>query len=214
MKILVLGASGRVGRKLVEKLLADGHQVIGSTRQEKLLFDHENYSQLQLDMKQSLEEMKKKFPDHLEAIYFVSGSRGHDLLNVDLHGAVKTMKVAEEKGIKRYVMLSAMHSLNPGLFYSKKLNPLTEYYIAKHHADLYLISNTKLDYTIAQPGALIETEGSGKVEMPAEESGEVSIENVAVVLAEVLERKNTYKKVIPFIDGKVEIQQALGQDFT
>lgn len=35
MKILVIGASGRVGRDLVEQLLADTHQVIGTTRDEK-----------------------------------------------------------------------------------------------------------------------------------------------------------------------------------
>ncbi|WP_372886426.1 NAD-dependent epimerase/dehydratase family protein, partial [Psychrobacter sp.] len=34
MKILVIGASGRVGTDLVKQLLADNHQVVGTTRQE------------------------------------------------------------------------------------------------------------------------------------------------------------------------------------
>ncbi|MGO2444153.1 MAG: sugar nucleotide-binding protein, partial [Psychrobacter sp.] len=48
MKILVIGASGRVGTDLVKQLLADNHQVIGTTRQDKKLFDDEKYSQLDL----------------------------------------------------------------------------------------------------------------------------------------------------------------------
>ena len=35
MKILVIGASGRVGKDLVNRLLADNHQVIGTTRQQQ-----------------------------------------------------------------------------------------------------------------------------------------------------------------------------------
>ena len=37
MKILVIGASGRVGTDLVKQLLADNHQVIGTTCQEEKL---------------------------------------------------------------------------------------------------------------------------------------------------------------------------------
>lgn len=35
MKILVIGASGRVGTDLAKQLLADNHQVIGTTRKKK-----------------------------------------------------------------------------------------------------------------------------------------------------------------------------------
>ena len=46
MKILVIGASGRVGSDLVKQLLAADHQVIGTTRQDEKLFSDNNYSQL------------------------------------------------------------------------------------------------------------------------------------------------------------------------
>ena len=42
MKILVIGASGRVGSDLVKQLLADNHQVIGTTRQDEKLYQTQN----------------------------------------------------------------------------------------------------------------------------------------------------------------------------
>ena len=39
-----------VGTELVKQLLADEHQVIGTTRQKEVLFDDANYSQLDLDI--------------------------------------------------------------------------------------------------------------------------------------------------------------------
>ncbi|WP_163362601.1 NAD(P)H-binding protein, partial [Klebsiella aerogenes] len=74
---------------------------------------------------------------------FTTGSRGKDLLQVDLHGAVKTMQAAEKKGIKRYIMLSAINSLSPD-----KWTELIDYFTAKYFADLYLRDRTQLDFTL------------------------------------------------------------------
>jgi len=60
MKILVVGASGRVGGDLVKQLLADDHQVIGTTRQKEKLFDNDNYTQLDLDITASKESIEKQ----------------------------------------------------------------------------------------------------------------------------------------------------------
>src|SRR5699024_9453653 len=154
MNILVIGASGRVGGELTQALLDDGHQVTGTTRKEEQLFDAPNYKQIKLEVTKSLETIEETIPEGTEAIYFVSGSGGKNVLQVDLHGAVKTMQAAENKGIKRYVMLSALFSLEPDNWFT-----IIDYYTAKYFADLYLINQTKLDYTILQPGYLAETEG-------------------------------------------------------
>ena len=91
MKILVIGATGRVGNLLVDKLLQENHNVIGTSRQKEKLFNATNYSQIHLNLMGSLEEIESKIPNDLDAPYFVSGSRGKNLLQVDLHGAIKTM---------------------------------------------------------------------------------------------------------------------------
>lgn len=209
MNILVVGASGRVGLNLVKLLLANGHTVIGTSRSKSNPLNHGKYSQIELDLTDELVLIKNKIPDTVEAIYFVSGSRGKNLLQIDLHGAVKTMQAAEHKGIKRYVMLSAIHSLTPEKWKQEGLESLTDYYLAKHYADLFLMHRTKLNYTILQPGALTKTKGSGLIALNVAHHKENSIENVAETLFKLLNSANTYQKVISMHDGEVPIQQAI-----
>lgn len=207
MNILVIGASGRVGSKLVQGLLEDGHQVTGTSRKEDKLFDVPNYKQIKLEVTDSLSEIENAIPHETEVIYFVTGSQGKDVLRVDLHGAVKTMQAAENKGIKRYVLLSALYSLEP-----EKWTSIIDYYTGKYFADLYLIHQTNLDYTILQPGYLAEIEGSGKITLDEHKmdiQGKNSIQNVADTLKEVLDKPNTFKKSIPMLDGDVPISRAI-----
>ena len=210
MKILVVGASGRVGGDLVKQLLADDHQVIGTTRQKEKLFDNDNYTQLDLDITASKESIEKQLGQDIEAVYFVAGSGGKNVLEVDLHGAVKTMQAAQDKGIKRYIMLSSVFSLetekwdeNPGIA------DLKEYYISKHYADHWLVNNSSLDYTIVQPGALKERAGTGKITINDASSGENAIEDVATTLAAVLTADNTIGKVFNLHNGDIDINEAV-----
>lgn len=209
MHILVVGASGRVGSKLVKGLLEDGHKVTGTTRKDKNLFDVPNYKQIKLEVTDSLKDIETAIPDDTEAIYFTSGSTGKNVLQVDLHGAVKTMQAAESKGIKRYVMLSALNSLKPD-----KWTSIIDYYTGKYFADLYLMHQTDLDYTILQPGYLMENEGNGKIqtdESKMNDAGQVSIQSVADTLKEVLNKANTFKKAIPMLDGDIPIAEAVSR---
>ncbi len=209
MKILVVGASGRVGSKLVEQLLADDHQVIGTTRQDKQLFDNSNYSQLDLDLTADKNEIQKQMDDDIEAVYFVAGSGGKDILEVDLHGAVKTMQAAQDKGIKRYIMLSSVFSLDTSKWDSPAIAELKGYYIGKHYADNWLVNDSKLDYTIVQPGALKERAGTGKIAINSNEAGDNAIEDVAATLAAVLNANNTSKKVFQMQNGETTIKDAI-----
>lgn len=209
MKILVIGASGRVGGKLVEQLLDDNHQVIGTTRQDKQLFDNSNYSQLDLDLTANKNEIQKQMDDDIEAVYFVAGSGGKDILEVDLHGAVKTMQAAQDKGIQRYIMLSSVYSMDTSKWDNPAIAELKEYYIGKHYADNWLVNDSTLDYTIVQPGALKERAGTGKIAINTNEAGENSIEDVAATLAAVLNADNASKKVFHMQNGDTEIKQAI-----
>ena len=210
MKILVVGASGRVGGELVKQLLADEHQVIGTTRQEKKLFDNDNYSQLDLDITASKESIEKQLDQDIDAVYFVAGSGGKDVLEVDLHGAVKTMQAAQDKGIKRYIMLSSVFSLETEKWDNNpNIADLKDYYISKHYADHWLVNNSSLDYTIVQPGALKERDGTGKITINDTSSGENAIEDVATTLAAVLTADNTIRKVFNLHNGDIDINEAV-----
>ncbi len=209
MKILVIGASGRVGSELVTKLLADNHTVIGTTRQDKPLFSVDNYSQLDLDLTAHKEDIQQQIDDDIEAIYFVAGSGGKDILEVDLHGAVKTMQAAQDKGIKRYIMLSTVFSLDTSQWDSPGIKDLKGYYIGKHYADQWLVNDSTLNYTVLQAGALKERSGTGKIAINKDTAGENSIEDVAATLVAVLNADSTYHKVFNMQNGETSIEDAI-----
>ena len=209
MKILVIGASGRVGTDLVKQLLADNHQVIGTTRQEEKLFSDDNYSQLDLDITAEKDAIQSQIDQDIDAVYFVAGSGGKDILEVDLHGAVKTMQAAQDNGIKRYIMLSTVFSLDTSKWDNPGIADLKEYYICKHYADQWLVNNSTLDYTIVQAGALKERAATGKITINDNSAGENSIEDVATTLAAVLNANNTIKKVFSLHNGEKAIEKAI-----
>ncbi|WP_201596856.1 NAD(P)H-binding protein [Psychrobacter vallis] len=209
MKILVIGASGRVGTELVKQLLADDHQVIGTTRQAKTLFDNDNYSQLDLDLTTEKDTIQSQINNDIDTVYFVAGSGGKDVLEVDLHGAIKTIQAVQDKGIKRYIMLSAAFSLDTSKWDTPGIADLKDYYICKHYADQWLVNNSTLDYTIVQPGALKERAGTGKIVINDGDSGENSIEDVATTLAAVLNASNTIKKAFNMHNGETTIKDAI-----
>ena len=119
------------------------------------------------------------------------------------------MKAAEDLGVGRYVMLSSIFSLDPSQWKGPARESLFDYMIAKHYADLWLIDNTDLNYTILQPGGLKEIEGSRKIDVDVKSAGENSIENVAHTLLEILKNDNTIKKVISMKDGEQPIEEAV-----
>ncbi len=209
MKILVIGASGRVGTELVQQLLADNHQVIGTTRQKEKLFDNDNYSQLDLDITAEKDSIQSQIDNDIDTVYFVAGSGGTDVLEVDLHGAIKTIQAVQDKGINRYIMLSAAFSLDTSKWDTPGIADLKEYYICKHYADQWLVNNSTLDYTIVQPGALKERAGTGKIAINDGDSGENSIEDVATTLAAVLNASNTIKKAFNMHNGETTIKDAI-----
>ncbi|WP_288995518.1 NAD(P)H-binding protein [uncultured Psychrobacter sp.] len=209
MKILVIGASGRVGTDLVKQLLADDHQVIGTTRQDKKLFDNDNYRQLDLDITAEKDAIAEQIEQDIDAVYFVAGSGGKDVLEVDLHGAVKTMQAVEDKGIKRYIMLSTVFSLDTNKWDTPGIADLKEYYICKHYADQWLVNDSTLDYTIVQAGALKERAGTGKITINDDNAGENAIADVAATLTAVLDANNTIKKVFSLHNGETAINEAI-----
>lgn len=110
MQVFVVGATGRVGTALVRDLVADGSQVVAGSRHPDRFANQERVTAVRFDLHASVAEMAKQFAGS-QAVYFVAGSRGKDLLQTDAFGAVKTMQAADQAGIKRYVMLSSVSTL-------------------------------------------------------------------------------------------------------
>lgn len=211
MKIIVIGATGRVGKQLVKKLAADkSDQILAGARKPENIEKGANINPFKIDLHDTKDAILNELPE-ADALIFAAGSGGKDLLQVDLNGAVKVMIEAAKRGIERFVMLSSRDSLTPDSFSGDDPSPLANYLIAKHFADLWLIKNTTLDYTILQPTSLTETAGTGKVSLGEYTNNENSIENVADVLAAIVKSDNTIGKILPMSDGATPIADAVSE---
>lgn len=208
MKVFVVGANGRVGRKLVEALVEQGHEVLAGARNTDDMAQVDAVTAVELDLHDEPSAIAETI-GQVDAVYFVAGSRGKDLMSTDLFGAIKSIQAAEKNGVKRFIHLSSMFALEPERWTEGSLADIYDFNVAKYMVDNWLINNTDLDYTIVQPGNLTEGEPSGKIQVGIDSPGQNSIANVAQVLADSLENTNTYKKVILMSDGDTPIEEAL-----
>ena len=211
MKVFVAGATGRVGRELVEDLAAAGHEVVAGSRHAEgtdwptgvtpcTLDFHDDESAMATDLKRC------------DGVCFVAGSRGKDLLQTDAFGAVKLMRAAKSVGANRFVMLSSIFAMQPERWAEEpSLQNITDYNIAKFFADEYLANISGLEWTIVQPSVLKEEPGTGRIELNPEHDGSNPIPDVAAVLAGAIDHPNAIGKVIMMRSGGTPIDEALSE---
>lgn len=212
MNVLVIGANGQVGQKIVKTLADSQHEATAMVRKEEQV---ENLKELGAS-RVVLGNLEEDFSDAYEgvdAVIFAAGSGGSTgadkTLTIDLWGAVKAAKYAEEKGVKRFVQLSSIGSGNPDAG-GEEMKP---YLVAKRTAD-DLLRNTSLDYTIVRPGALANEDPVGKIEIAEDgfssmEGRSITRADVATLLVDVLSRSNTYHKTFEVLQGDTVIEDAL-----
>lgn len=123
---------------------------------------------------------------------------------VDRDGALKLLEAAHRNGIDRYVMVSAMRVEEP-----RGNEVFRAYQQAKAEADRAL-RQSGLAYTIVRPGRLTDEPGRGRVALAPElPPGEVPRDDVAAVLAEVLDTPTTAGRQVDLTSGDTPIPQAV-----
>lgn len=204
MKVLIIGAHGKVGHLLIGELQSRNIDFVAGLRsQEQIKAYKENNIETQfIDLTASLDSIKNSIEaSGADVIVFSAGAggAGSDLtLQIDLDGAIKTMMVAEAIGIKRYIMVSSIFSDNRSKWDASGIKP---YMIAKHYADDHL-RGTNLDYTIIHPGALTNDDGTGKVKLlDNNETGSIPRVDVAKAIALIIQNPTTIGKEFTFASG-------------
>ena len=213
VRVLVAGAVGNTARRLVRRLVENGHEVRGMVRKEEQLADVEadGAEPVLVDLEE--EEAEGGVGEAVEgcdAIVFAAGagpgSGAERKETMDYGGAVKLIEAAESRSVRRYLMLSAMGAADPG-GYSEQMQP---YLSAKARADERL-QGSDLNYTIIRPGSLTDEQGTGRIE--ADEflgrRGEITRADVAETLAAALQEENTYRKTFEILAGDTPIREAL-----
>ena len=211
MKVLVVGANGKIGRHVV-RLLKDNEQF----QPKAMVRKPEQFEELQQQeieaVEASLEGTVMELAEAAkgcDAVVFTAGSGGHTgadkTLLIDLDGAVKMAEAAEQAGISRFILISALQA-NNRRNWSKQIKP---YYVAKHYADRSIMQ-TSLNYTIIRPGLLVDDSGTGLVKCDEETgAGPIPREDVARVIVASLNEKATFKKAFDIISGSDPIENAL-----
>ena len=208
MRIFVAGGSGRVATELIKDLIADGNTVVAGARHEDHIIKLNNVKPVHMDLHASVDDLAKLMKGS-DAVYFTAGSRGKDLLQTDVFGAVKTMQAAKKLGIERYIMLSSIFALQPKKWHIDGLDQIMDYNVAKFFTDNCLVNQSELKYTILQPTNLTEKEGTGKIGLDVTKITSNPIPDVAKTLAEILKHDNTIGKVIMMKTGDTPIDEAL-----
>ena len=206
MRVLVIGANGNTGTRIVRRLNESGNQAIAMVRSEsqKSKFDAMNVEVRLGDLEYPIDDVM----EGIEAVIFAAGSGGKTgkdkTVLVDHLGAIRSMVTAQVHNVSRYVMLS---SINNDV---NSTSPIAHYHKAKAHADNHL-QETDLDYTIVCPGGLTDEESAGSCQITPDLHGRglTSRELLADVIVRSLDMPNTVRKCFSLLDGSTPIDEAM-----
>ena len=213
MKVLVVGANGQIGQKIVKQIQdSEEHSVVAMVRknEQKEQLEKEGIEAVLANLEDSVDNLAKVLSG-ADAVIFSAGSGGSTgadkTLLIDLDGAIKMMEASEQAGVDRFLIISALGA-------DKRENwseEIKSYYVAKYYADKVL-EKSNLNYTIIRPGALVNEPGTGNVWAGTEfEYGKIPREDVAKVAVTSLTAEQTYRKAFNLISGDASINEAIKQ---
>lgn len=146
-----------------------------------------------------------------DAVVWSAGAGGGDPARtyaVDRDAAIRSMVGTEKAAVRRYVMVSYFYDHpDHGVPEDSSFFPYAD---AKATADEHLRS-TQLDWTILGPSRLTDDPGTGAIETgEGVTKSSVTRDDVAAVVAAVLDAPGTFRRTIDFNNGDVPIPDAIG----
>lgn len=203
-KILVVGATGTTGKKIVNLLKSSTYfEPVAMVRKESQVkeFSDQNVKTVLADLEGDVSFTTA----NIDKVVFAAGSGGKMVVTIDQEGAKKMIDAAKNNKIKKFVMLSSMGADAPD-----EASDLQKYLKAKHNADEYLKDST-VPYAIVRPGALTNDHGDSKIEIGSNlnKKGSISRDDVAQVLTRTLHDDAALNKTFEIISGDMLIGKAL-----
>ena len=186
MKVLVAGATGQTGLRLIDELLDHGHQPIALVRESS------DTSALPESVEQrigDLTDLQDNVCQDCQAVIFAAGSGGEtgaDMTEkVDRQGAMRLIDLAAQSDVERFVMLSSVGAGNPD-----PDSKMAHYLKAKHDADEHLKASG-MAFAIIRPVRLTEEDGSRDMKFGDEVDvqGKAARGDVAAVLARAVDEE-------------------------
>ena len=185
MKILVTGATGNTGTRLVRELCERGQQPVALVRKSS---DTDKLPDGVTLRQGDLTDLQDDVAEGCEVVVFAAGSGGDTGAEmtdkVDRDGAIRLVDIAAQSGVRRFVMLSSVGADDPD-----PESELAHYLQAKHDADEHLKASG-LEYAILRPVALTDDGPTGSVILgdDVDPKGKAARGDVAVLLADAAEQ--------------------------
>ncbi|HIQ49036.1 MAG TPA: complex I NDUFA9 subunit family protein [Aquifex aeolicus] len=156
MKVFITGATGFVGRYIVEELLNNGYQVYAGVRNlkklENLFGEKVKGFKVNFEDKSSirkvLEDIKPDFVIHLIGILYELPSKGITFYKVHYIFTRNLIEISKEIGVKKFLFMSALGTHNQAPSW---------YHQTKRLAEKEVI-NSGLNYTIFRPSLILGPE--------------------------------------------------------
>jgi uncharacterized protein len=200
MDVVVLGASGTIGKAIVQEALKRKHEVTAAVRNpETFTLEHERLHITTVDVLDSA-SVAAAVRGHEEVISAYGPALGQEK---DLITAAKAIvEGMQEAGLNRLLVVGGAGSLKTEtgeLLMDTENFPAEIKPLAEAHAQAYEVyKNTELDYTYTSPAAVVQSgrrTGQFRIGLDRlvfDENGEsmISVEDFAVAMVDELEEGN------------------------
>ncbi|MFJ3201786.1 SDR family oxidoreductase [Streptomyces sp. NPDC086989] len=212
MRIVIAGGHGQIALRLERLLAARGYEVAGIIR------DPEQGDDLrEAGAEPVLCDLESASVEHVAgilhgadvAVFAAGAGPGSGVARkdtVDRGAAVLFADAAERARVRRFLMVSSM-----GADAHHEGDDVFDVYLrAKGEADDHVRTRLGLEWTVLRPGSLTNDPGTGRVRLEARTGpGTVSRDDVAAVLAELIETPATAGLTLELIEGSTPVPVAV-----
>src|SRR5215211_254322 len=211
MRVAIAGGHGQIARRLANVLSQRGDEVVALIRNPDQADEvrQAGAKPVVVDLEHASEDDVAKAIADSDAVVFAAGagpgSGPERKETVDYGGAVKLIAAVKQAGVGRYVIISSMGA-NPD---APGDDTFSVYLRAKGRAD-DAVRESGLDATVVRPGSLTNDAGTGRVRLAESvPRGRVPRDDVAAVLAVVLDSPNSIGKTVDLIGGDTPVAEAV-----
>ena len=204
MIVLVAGAHGRLGSRVVALLLRRGHVVraLVPTDAQAVVLRHAGAEAVVADLSGDVEWAAEGCN---AAVFAAAAPHRSDLGSIDAGGAAKLAEAADRYEFTRFVLSSVIGADRP----ERREGAVREFVAAKQYAKRRL-ARLELPWTILRFGQLTEHPGNGRIDtvVRADAPLTTSRDVAALAITEALARPHLARQVVNVVDGQRQLRFA------
>jgi uncharacterized protein YbjT (DUF2867 family) len=211
MRVAIAGGHGQIALRLATVLSQRGDEAVALIRDPDHADDvrKAGAEPAVVDLEHASEDDVVQAIVGSDAVVFAAGagpgSGPERKETMDYGGAVKLIAAAKQAGVGRYVIVSSMGA-DPNALGD---DTFSVYLRAKGRAD-DAVHASGLDATVVRPGGLTNNGGTGRVNLgESVPRGQVTRDDVAAVLAAVLDSPSTIGRTLDLTGGDTPVAEAV-----